>query len=117
MEPVGLRVRLRGACGERGSLFAECHRRNPLSIVGETQIRQEDLALLCSNCHRMILCLSRIHQAQPDPPVVVDRPLTERPPRPTLLRHGGNVRQRRCHGGMLLGLAAHSQRADLAMAS
>jgi 5-methylcytosine-specific restriction enzyme A len=40
--------------GERGSLFAECHHRDPLSVVGETRTRLEDLALLCSNCHRMI---------------------------------------------------------------
>jgi 5-methylcytosine-specific restriction protein A len=40
--------------GDRGRLFAECHHRNPLSVVGETRTRLDDLALLCSNCHRMI---------------------------------------------------------------
>jgi 5-methylcytosine-specific restriction protein A len=40
--------------GDRGRLFAECHHRNPLSVAGETKTRLDDLALLCSNCHRMI---------------------------------------------------------------
>lgn len=40
--------------GDRGRHFAECHHRNPLSVVGPTKTRLSDLALLCSNCHRMV---------------------------------------------------------------
>ncbi len=40
--------------GERGRDFIECHHRNPLSVVGPTTTSLQDLALLCSNCHRMI---------------------------------------------------------------
>ena len=40
--------------GERGNDFIECHHRNPLSVVGPTTTALSDLALLCSNCHRMI---------------------------------------------------------------
>ena len=40
--------------GERGDGFIECHHRIPLSESGPTQTRLEDLALVCSNCHRMI---------------------------------------------------------------
>lgn len=40
--------------GERGHGYIECHHRVPLHVSGETLTRLEDLALLCSNCHRMI---------------------------------------------------------------
>jgi 5-methylcytosine-specific restriction protein A len=40
--------------GERGYGYIECHHRIPLSESGPTQTRLEDLALVCSNCHRMI---------------------------------------------------------------
>ncbi|MDP9865595.1 MULTISPECIES: HNH endonuclease [Streptosporangium] len=40
--------------GERGEGYIECHHRVPLHVSGETLTRLEDLALLCSNCHRMI---------------------------------------------------------------
>jgi 5-methylcytosine-specific restriction protein A len=41
--------------GERGSGFIECHHVRPVSeIQGRGVTRLEDLALLCSNCHRMI---------------------------------------------------------------
>jgi 5-methylcytosine-specific restriction protein A len=40
--------------GERGTGFAECHHKVPLSESGETKTRVEDLAVLCANCHRMI---------------------------------------------------------------
>lgn len=53
----------REACGfdfaatygtDRGREFIECHHTKPLSETGQTETRPEDLALLCSNCHRMI---------------------------------------------------------------
>lgn len=40
--------------GERGRDFIECHHRNPLSVAGRSKTSHRDLALLCSNCHRMI---------------------------------------------------------------
>jgi 5-methylcytosine-specific restriction protein A len=40
--------------GERGLDYIECHHRTPLSVVGEGTTRLPDLALICSNCHRMI---------------------------------------------------------------
>jgi len=45
--------------GELGEGFIEVHHILPLSVSGETLTRLEDLALLCSNCHRMI------HRARP----------------------------------------------------
>ncbi len=40
-----------GAIGED---YIECHHVNQLSVVGESRTRLTDLALVCSNCHRMI---------------------------------------------------------------
>jgi len=40
--------------GERGTDFIECHHRLPLHVSGTTKTSLADLALLCSNCHRMI---------------------------------------------------------------
>jgi 5-methylcytosine-specific restriction protein A len=40
--------------GPHGEDYIECHHRTPLHVTGETQTRLVDLALLCSNCHRMI---------------------------------------------------------------
>jgi 5-methylcytosine-specific restriction protein A len=41
--------------GEIGRGFIECHHRTPLgSLKSETKTRLEDLALVCSNCHRML---------------------------------------------------------------
>lgn len=41
--------------GQRGFGFIECHHTLPLSsLKGATTINLEDLALVCSNCHRMI---------------------------------------------------------------
>jgi 5-methylcytosine-specific restriction enzyme A len=40
--------------GPHGLDYIECHHRVPLHVSGETQTRLADLALLCSNCHRMI---------------------------------------------------------------
>jgi 5-methylcytosine-specific restriction protein A len=40
--------------GPRGAGYIECHHRMPLSVTGRTKTRVEDLALICSNCHRMI---------------------------------------------------------------
>jgi 5-methylcytosine-specific restriction protein A len=40
--------------GERGEGFIECHHRIPLSESGVRHTRLKDLALVCSNCHRMI---------------------------------------------------------------
>lgn len=41
--------------GERGRGFMECHHLNPLSDTEEGRVTKlHDLALVCSNCHRMI---------------------------------------------------------------
>lgn len=41
--------------GERGGGFIECHHTKPVETLGDgTSTRLDDLALLCSNCHRMI---------------------------------------------------------------
>jgi len=40
--------------GSHGFDYIECHHRTPLHVTGQTQTRLADLALLCSNCHRMI---------------------------------------------------------------
>lgn len=45
--------------GEHGSGYIEVHHVIPLHATGVTTTRLEDLALLCSNCHRMI------HRRQP----------------------------------------------------
>jgi 5-methylcytosine-specific restriction protein A len=42
------------AYGTHGLEYIECHHRIPLHISGETRTKLADLALLCSNCHRMI---------------------------------------------------------------
>ena len=41
--------------GELGSGYIEAHHRVPLSeLSGESKTRLDDLALVCSNCHRML---------------------------------------------------------------
>ena len=41
--------------GNRGEEFIECHHTKPVSEIGESgKTNIDDLALLCSNCHRMI---------------------------------------------------------------
>jgi 5-methylcytosine-specific restriction protein A len=40
--------------GSHGLDYIECHHRIPLHVTGETRTSLADLALLCSNCHRMI---------------------------------------------------------------
>ncbi len=40
--------------GPHGADYIECHHRTPLHVSGPTKTRLQDLALLCSNCHRMI---------------------------------------------------------------
>jgi 5-methylcytosine-specific restriction enzyme A len=40
--------------GDRGQGYIECHHVEPLHATGERPTRVNDLALLCSNCHRMI---------------------------------------------------------------
>lgn len=43
--------------GERGFMYAECHHKNPLADLKadhETSTKPEDLAIVCSNCHRII---------------------------------------------------------------
>jgi 5-methylcytosine-specific restriction enzyme A len=40
--------------GERGSGYIECHHVVPLHEAGEGTTKLADLALICSNCHRMI---------------------------------------------------------------
>ncbi len=42
------------AYGTLGKGFAEVHHIIPLSTLGETKTKLSDLAVLCSNCHRMI---------------------------------------------------------------
>jgi predicted HNH restriction endonuclease len=44
-----------GAYGARGEGFIECHHTKPVESLGDdTPTKLSDLALLCSNCHRMI---------------------------------------------------------------
>jgi 5-methylcytosine-specific restriction protein A len=40
--------------GNRGRDYIECHHRTPLHVSGKTTTTLDDLALICSNCHRMI---------------------------------------------------------------
>ncbi|MFF7965767.1 HNH endonuclease [Streptomyces sp. NPDC007903] len=40
--------------GDRGSGYIECHHVVPLHEAGEGRTKLSDLALICSNCHRMI---------------------------------------------------------------
>jgi 5-methylcytosine-specific restriction protein A len=40
--------------GPHGLDYIEVHHRTPLHVTGETETKLADLALLCSNCHRMI---------------------------------------------------------------
>jgi 5-methylcytosine-specific restriction protein A len=40
--------------GQRGQGYIECHHVEPLHVGGEKVRSVKDLALLCSNCHRMI---------------------------------------------------------------
>ncbi|WP_406093232.1 HNH endonuclease [Kitasatospora purpeofusca] len=40
--------------GERGEGYIECHHVVPLHEAGESTTKLTDLALICSNCHRMI---------------------------------------------------------------
>ena len=41
--------------GDRGSGFAECHHKIPLSdLLPNQRTRLQDLAIVCANCHRMI---------------------------------------------------------------
>ncbi len=44
-----------GRYGDRGRGFIECHHVRPVSeLTGQSLTRLNDLALLCSNCHRMV---------------------------------------------------------------
>jgi 5-methylcytosine-specific restriction enzyme A len=40
--------------GKRGDGYIECHHVEPLHVTGQRIVKVRDLALLCSNCHRMI---------------------------------------------------------------
>ena len=40
--------------GDRGRDYIECHHRVPLWVTGTVRTRPSDLAMVCSNCHRMI---------------------------------------------------------------
>jgi hypothetical protein len=40
--------------GELGQGFIEAHHKRPLSVTRETKTTRVDIALVCSNCHRMI---------------------------------------------------------------
>ncbi|MFE7559987.1 HNH endonuclease [Kitasatospora sp. NPDC057500] len=42
------------AYGARGAGYIECHHIVPLHVAGESRTNLSDLALICSNCHRMI---------------------------------------------------------------
>ena len=43
--------------GDRGAGFIECHHIKALStLTPGDRTRPDDLALVCSNCHRMIHC-------------------------------------------------------------
>lgn len=49
-----------GIYGDRGKGFIEAHHTKPLiAMASETSTKLKDLALLCSNCHRMV------HRSQP----------------------------------------------------
>jgi len=43
----------RDTYGERGEGYIEVHHVNPLHVTGPTKTNLDDLALMCSNCHRM----------------------------------------------------------------
>jgi 5-methylcytosine-specific restriction protein A len=58
--------------GELGRGYIECHHVVPLSQSGSTTTRLRDLALVCSNCHRMI------HRQEPWPTVTEMRLILER---------------------------------------
>ncbi len=40
--------------GDLGTKFIECHHKLPIAKGGERETRIEDLAMVCSNCHRMM---------------------------------------------------------------
>ncbi|HRA90336.1 MAG TPA: HNH endonuclease, partial [Planctomycetaceae bacterium] len=41
--------------GEIGKGFAECHHRTPIhTLIEESTITLDQLAIVCSNCHRML---------------------------------------------------------------
>lgn len=40
--------------GDRGEDYIECHHRTPLHVTGAVNTLLKDLALICSNCHRMV---------------------------------------------------------------
>lgn len=40
--------------GDHGTDYIECHHRTPLRVTGSVRTELKDLALICSNCHRMI---------------------------------------------------------------
>ena len=40
--------------GQRGAGYIECHHTTPLSASGPVVTSTRDLALVCSNCHRML---------------------------------------------------------------
>jgi 5-methylcytosine-specific restriction protein A len=42
------------AYGQRGRDYIEVHHRVPLHVSGEVRTKLSDLALLCSNCHRVV---------------------------------------------------------------
>ncbi|EFL26695.1 HNH endonuclease [Streptomyces himastatinicus ATCC 53653] len=58
--------------GERGEGYIECHHVVPLHEAGEGKTKLSDLALICSNCHRMI------HRSAPWPTPTELRALVQR---------------------------------------
>src|SRR5438105_2747495 len=51
--------KFRNPDGSVGEGFIECHHTRPLSDSGPTRTALKELALVCSNCHRML------HRARP----------------------------------------------------
>lgn len=64
------------AYGSLGHDFIECHHLRPLSDSGPTKTHLGDLALLCSNCHRMA------HRGRPWPSLGQLKSLVSNPPQP-----------------------------------
>ena len=43
-----------GKYGERGEGYIEAHHTIPISELGENEAKLDDIAMVCSNCHRML---------------------------------------------------------------
>lgn len=49
--------------GSHGDGYIECHHVVPLAFAGPSRTRLADLAVVCSNCHRML------HRGDPPPSI------------------------------------------------